>query len=64
MARCGRPPTCGGALDAAPRTRCAASTSPAAWPGWQERTEGKHARGTNVIPFSMHNIDEMLDEVG
>src|SRR5690606_25236925 len=21
----------------------------------QERTEGKHARGTNIIPFSMHN---------
>ena len=32
---------------------------------WMEaRTEGKHARGTNIIPFSMHNIDEMLDEMG
>lgn len=32
---------------------------------WMEkRTEGKHARGTNVIPFSMHNVDEMLDEIG
>jgi len=32
---------------------------------WMEaRTEGKHARGTNIIPFSMHNIDEMLDEIG
>lgn len=30
----------------------------------QERTEGKHARGTNIIPFSMHNIDEMLNEIG
>src|SRR5690606_29649854 len=30
----------------------------------QERTEGKHARGTNIIPFSMHNIDEMLNEMG
>jgi cation diffusion facilitator CzcD-associated flavoprotein CzcO len=32
---------------------------------WMEkRTEGKHARGTNVIPFSMHNIDETLDDLG
>ena len=30
----------------------------------KERTQGKHARGTNVIPFSMHNIDETLDEAG
>lgn len=30
----------------------------------EERTKGKHARGTNVIPFSMHNVDEMLDELG
>ncbi|WP_402466341.1 flavin-containing monooxygenase [Isoptericola aurantiacus] len=31
---------------------------------WMEkRTEGKHARGTNVIPFSMHQIDEMLDDL-
>lgn len=29
----------------------------------RERTEGKHARGTNIIPFSMHNIDEALDEM-
>lgn len=28
------------------------------------RTDGRHARGTNVIPFSMHNIDEVLDELG
>ncbi|MBQ0905113.1 NAD(P)/FAD-dependent oxidoreductase [Micromonospora sp. U21] len=28
------------------------------------RTSGRHARGTNVIPFSMHNIDEVLDELG
>ncbi|GAB3179747.1 cation diffusion facilitator CzcD-associated flavoprotein CzcO [Micromonospora palomenae] len=27
------------------------------------RTSGKHARGTNIIPFSMHNIDEVLDEL-
>ncbi|WJJ93010.1 flavin-containing monooxygenase [Neopusillimonas aromaticivorans] len=30
----------------------------------EERTEGKHARGTNIIPFSMHNIDEILNEIG
>jgi len=30
----------------------------------EERTEGKHARGTNIIPFSMHNIDEMLSDIG
>ncbi|MEV4118901.1 NAD(P)/FAD-dependent oxidoreductase [Micromonospora sp. NPDC049645] len=28
------------------------------------RTNGRHARGTNIIPFSMHNIDEVLDELG
>ena len=28
---------------------------------WMEkRTENKHARGTNIIPFSVHNIDELL----
>jgi dimethylaniline monooxygenase (N-oxide forming) len=32
---------------------------------WMEkRTEGRHARGTNVIPFSMHNVDEMLEDIG
>lgn len=30
----------------------------------EERTEGKHARGTNIIPFSMHNVDEMLEDIG
>jgi len=29
----------------------------------RERTEGQHARGTNIIPFSLHNIDETLDEM-
>jgi len=29
-----------------------------------ERTEGKHARGTNLVPFSMHNVDEILSDVG
>jgi len=30
----------------------------------EERTGGKHARGTNIIPFSMHNIDEMISDLG
>jgi cation diffusion facilitator CzcD-associated flavoprotein CzcO len=30
----------------------------------RERTDGQHARGTNIIPFSLHNIDEILDELG
>ncbi|MEO5876837.1 MAG: NAD(P)/FAD-dependent oxidoreductase [Streptosporangiaceae bacterium] len=30
----------------------------------EERTHGRHARGTNIVPFSMHNIDEVLDELG
>ncbi len=29
-----------------------------------ERTDGRHARGTNIIPFSLHNIDEVLDDIG
>ncbi|MCC7319884.1 MAG: NAD(P)/FAD-dependent oxidoreductase [Rubellimicrobium sp.] len=29
----------------------------------EERTEGKHARGTNIIPFSMHQIDELLRDM-
>lgn len=33
--------------------------------GWmRERTRGQHARGTNIIPFSVHNIDETLSDVG
>ncbi len=28
------------------------------------RTEGRHARGTNIIPFSMHHTDEVLDDLG
>jgi dimethylaniline monooxygenase (N-oxide forming) len=30
----------------------------------RERTQGKHSHGTNVIPFSMHQIDEMLADIG
>lgn len=29
-----------------------------------DRTEGKHARGTNIIPFSLRQVDEVLDEIG
>ncbi len=29
----------------------------------EERTEGRHARGTNIIPFSMHQIDELLADM-
>ena len=29
----------------------------------EERTSGRHAHGTNVIPFSMHTIDELLADV-
>ncbi|MCO5613624.1 hypothetical protein L7F22_067902 [Adiantum nelumboides] len=30
---------------------------------WLEiRCQGKHSNGTNVVPFSMHSIDEVLDE--
>ena len=28
---------------------------------WMEaRTDGKHSKGTNIIPFSIHHIDELL----
>jgi dimethylaniline monooxygenase (N-oxide forming) len=31
---------------------------------WMEkRTEGKHSRGTNIIPFSVHNVDELLSDL-
>lgn len=30
----------------------------------EERTEGRHAHGTNIIPFSMHNIDELMSDLG
>jgi hypothetical protein len=29
----------------------------------EERTEGKHSKGTNIIPFSIHHIDEMLQDI-
>lgn len=31
---------------------------------WMEaRTDGKHSKGTNIIPFSIHHIDELLNEM-
>jgi len=29
----------------------------------EERTDGKHSKGTNIIPFSVHNIDELLADL-
>ena len=29
----------------------------------QERTDGKHSKGTNIIPFSLHHIDELLRDM-
>lgn len=32
---------------------------------WMEaRTDGKHSKGTNIIPFSVHHIDELLSDLG
>lgn len=28
-----------------------------------ERTDGKHSKGTNIIPFSVHQMDELLDDM-
>lgn len=31
---------------------------------WMEaRTDGKHSKGTNIIPFSVHQMDELLNEI-
>ncbi|MDI9335117.1 MAG: NAD(P)/FAD-dependent oxidoreductase [Cytophagales bacterium] len=29
----------------------------------EERTDGKHSKGTNIIPFSVHHIDELLSDM-
>lgn len=29
----------------------------------QERTGGKHCKGTNIVPFSLHHIDELLADI-
>ncbi|TQK71873.1 NAD(P)/FAD-dependent oxidoreductase [Nocardioides sp. SLBN-35] len=46
----------------APETMRAVVRDRVAW--MEDRTDGHSARGTNVVPFSMHNIDEVLGEVG
>ncbi|WP_417595058.1 flavin-containing monooxygenase [Parasphingorhabdus sp.] len=28
-----------------------------------ERTDGKHCKGTNIVPFSIHHIDELLQDL-
>ena len=31
---------------------------------WMEaRTDGKHSKGTNIIPFSVHQMDELLKDI-
>ena len=30
----------------------------------RERSDGNHAHGASVVPFSLANIDEMLDDLG
>jgi len=31
---------------------------------WMEaRTDGTHSKGTNIIPFSVHQMDELLDDI-
>ena len=29
----------------------------------EERTDGKHSKGTNIIPFSVHQLDEFLADI-
>lgn len=29
----------------------------------RERTDGRHCHGTNIVPFSVHHIDELLDDL-
>lgn len=29
----------------------------------KERTDGKHSKGTNIIPFSLHHIDELMRDM-
>jgi dimethylaniline monooxygenase (N-oxide forming) len=29
----------------------------------EKRTLGKHSKGTNIIPFSIHHIDELLEDM-
>lgn len=53
----------GGGLDLPDAaTRRAHVAARVAW--MEKRTRGHHARATNVIPFSLHNVDEMLSDLG
>ena len=29
----------------------------------EERTSGKHCKGTNIVPFSIHHVDELLKDL-
>ncbi len=52
----------GGALSLpSERERLQAMDRHLRWMG--ERTAGKHAGGTNIIPFSVHRIDELLADM-
>jgi hypothetical protein len=53
----------GSALDL-PSERAQLEATDARLRWMEERTEGKHARGTNIIPFSMHQVDELLADMG
>jgi len=46
----------------APAAMAADSDARLAW--MEARTEGKHAKGTNIIPFSVHHMDELLADIG
>lgn len=53
----------GGVLDLPPvKERQAQVAERVRW--MEQRTDGRHARGTNVLPFSLHNIDETLSDIG
>ena len=57
----GRPRGRGGAARR-PR-RCAAPWSPS-WRSWTRRPTGTTAAARKIIPFSLHNVDEVLDDLG
>jgi cation diffusion facilitator CzcD-associated flavoprotein CzcO len=44
-----------------PEARAAEIDARLAW--MERRTDGKHAKGTNIIPFSVHHMDELLDDI-
>ena len=53
-----------GALDDLPPVEVRRAQVAARVQWMEERTDGNHARGTNVIPFSVHQIDETLADIG